>query len=132
MTPEEGNLMPPKPEECKNIKPTCSDPQGSGGQEDREDRKDQKERKHQEDDNMGVGGGHDISLSEGEKKGCVSYIKDELSFRLLDQVLESLPYPALVLDRQHIVRAWNHAMEALTHVPREDILNTQNHWARLL
>ncbi len=46
----------------------------------------------------------------------------------LFRVLENVPVPTFVLDKDHRVRYWNKACEELTGYSKEDIIGTHNHW----
>ncbi|MFO7966361.1 MAG: PAS domain S-box protein, partial [Archaeoglobaceae archaeon] len=46
----------------------------------------------------------------------------------LDRVLENVPVPTFVLDKDHRVRYWNKACEELTGYSKEDIIGSDNHW----
>ncbi len=47
---------------------------------------------------------------------------------MLYQILQRIPVPAFVIDRDHIVTHWNKAMETLTGYPAEKMIGTRNHW----
>jgi PAS domain S-box-containing protein len=49
------------------------------------------------------------------------------SFRRLDQIMEFLPDPTLVIDAQGKVEAWNRAMAELTGVPAEEMVGKGNY-----
>jgi PAS domain S-box-containing protein len=46
----------------------------------------------------------------------------EGAFHRLDQIIEFLPDPTLVIDEKGLVEAWNRAMEDLTGIPAESII----------
>jgi len=46
----------------------------------------------------------------------------------LSQVIQSSPTPTFVLDAQHRVTHWNHAVERLTGVPADEIIGTRDAW----
>jgi PAS domain S-box-containing protein len=47
---------------------------------------------------------------------------------ILSKVLDGIPVPLFVIDRQHNVSHWNGAMEALTGIKKGDIIGTNNQW----
>ena len=59
---------------------------------------------------------HDIT----EKKQAEEALKT--AYRRLNQIIEFLPDPTFVIDRQGRVSAWNRAIAELTGVPSEDII----------
>ncbi len=68
----------------------------------------------------------------GELTGCVHVVRDITERKEmekdLDRVLENVPVPTFVLDKNHRVRYWNKACEELTGYKREDIEGSDNHW----
>ncbi|MFO7967200.1 MAG: PAS domain-containing protein, partial [Archaeoglobaceae archaeon] len=68
----------------------------------------------------------------GELSGCVHVIRDITERKEmekdLDRVLENVPVPTFVLDKDHRVRYWNKACEELTGYSKEDIIGSDNHW----
>lgn len=46
----------------------------------------------------------------------------------LHQIVEGSPVPTFVLDREHRVTHWNHALVRLTGVTAEDVLGTRGAW----
>ncbi|AEA46225.1 PAS domain S-box protein [Archaeoglobus veneficus] len=46
----------------------------------------------------------------------------------LEEILENVPVPTFVIDRNHVVRYWNRACEELTGIRKEEIIGTTNHW----
>ncbi len=56
-------------------------------------------------------------------------ISDRLrsSERRLSDIIESLPDPTFVIDREGRVTAWNRAMQAMTRIPAKEILGQDNY-----
>ncbi len=48
--------------------------------------------------------------------------------RMVETVLQGLPVPVMVLDRQHQVVHWNRAMERLTRVPASAVVGGDRQW----
>ncbi|MFP4558978.1 MAG: PAS domain-containing protein [Archaeoglobaceae archaeon] len=46
----------------------------------------------------------------------------------LDRILENVPVPTFVIDKEHRVKYWNKACEELTNYRKEDIIGTTDHW----
>jgi len=44
------------------------------------------------------------------------------------EILENVPIPTFVIDRNHVVRYWNRACEEFTGIKKEEIIGTSNHW----
>ncbi len=47
---------------------------------------------------------------------------------MVSEVVQRNPIPMFVIDEKHTVTHWNKAMEALTGIPKEEIVGTKNHW----
>ena len=50
---------------------------------------------------------------------------------MLYQILQRIPVPAFVIDRDHIITHWNKALESLTGLPAMDMIGTHNQWKPL-
>lgn len=46
----------------------------------------------------------------------------------LHSIIQGSPIPTFVIDKDHLVVQWNKALEALTNIRAEEILNTRQHW----
>ncbi len=53
---------------------------------------------------------------------------DQFGSDMLARMIDALPIPSFVIDRQHRVTHWNPAMKALTGITIEDILGTDGQW----
>jgi PAS domain S-box-containing protein len=80
-----------------------------------------------------------VRMREGKILGYEGIIKDITSRKaaeesaarereLISSILELVPVALFVVDRDHIVRHWNHACEELTGYKREEILGTDRVW----
>ena len=54
--------------------------------------------------------------------------REHFLLNLLDQIVDLTPVPIMVIDAQHRVRYWNKACEAITRVPKDQVLGTNRHW----
>jgi PAS domain S-box-containing protein len=54
--------------------------------------------------------------------------REHFLLNLLDQIVDLTPVPIMVIDAQHKVRYWNKACEAITSVPKREVLGTSRHW----
>jgi len=61
-----------------------------------------------------------------EQKLAEEALKD--SERRLYDILEASPIPAFVIDCEHQVIFWNHALEELSNIRDTDIIGTDQHW----
>ncbi|HPR52533.1 MAG TPA: PAS domain S-box protein [Deltaproteobacteria bacterium] len=50
------------------------------------------------------------------------------SEKKLHSIIQGSPIPTFVIDKDHMVIQWNKAMEALSGIKAEDVLNTKEHW----
>ncbi len=48
--------------------------------------------------------------------------------QMVENTLQGLPAPVMVIDREHQVVHWNRAMEALTGVPAAQMVGSDGHW----
>ncbi|MFP3908678.1 MAG: PAS domain S-box protein [Archaeoglobaceae archaeon] len=68
----------------------------------------------------------------GELTGCIHVIRDvsksKESEKDLTRILENVPVPTFVLDKEHKVKYWNKACEELTGYKKNDIIGSDNHW----
>jgi len=48
--------------------------------------------------------------------------------RMMHSIIQGLPIPTFVIDRNHRVLYWNKALESLSGIKRKDIIGTKNHW----
>ena len=55
-------------------------------------------------------------------------IRIEESEHQLSQIIEGSTIPTFVLNREHIVAHWNHALERLTGYPSSKMVGTRNQW----
>ncbi len=44
------------------------------------------------------------------------------------EILENVPIPTFVIDKNHIVKYWNRACEEFTGMKKEEIIGTSDHW----
>ncbi|MBN1828399.1 MAG: diguanylate cyclase [Deltaproteobacteria bacterium] len=51
-----------------------------------------------------------------------------LSDRLIRILLDSMPIPTFVIDRNNRLIVWNKALEAMTGIPAERVLGRRQHW----
>lgn len=51
-----------------------------------------------------------------------------ISEEKLHSIIQGSPIPTFVIDKDHLVVQWNKAMEALSGIKSEDVLNTKEHW----
>lgn len=59
---------------------------------------------------------------------AVSGIVESLNEPMLGLLLDRIILAAFVIDRQHVVRHWNSAMEQLSGLHRDEIIGTKDHW----
>jgi len=50
------------------------------------------------------------------------------SRNLLEVCLERSPIPTFVIDTRHRVTLWNRSLEALSGIPKRDMIGTRKHW----
>ena len=55
-------------------------------------------------------------------------IRIEESEHQLSQIIEGSTIPTFVLNREHVVTHWNHAIERLTGYPSSKMVGTRNQW----
>lgn len=48
--------------------------------------------------------------------------------RMMRSIIQGLPIPTFVIDKNHRVLYWNKALESLSGVKRKNIIGTTNHW----
>ena len=48
--------------------------------------------------------------------------------KTLSQIIQGSTIPTFVIDRDHVVTHWNHALEKLTGCPSERVVGTRDHW----
>lgn len=54
--------------------------------------------------------------------------QDHLGSELLAKIIDGSTIPSFVIDRQHRVIHWNTAIEALTRIKKDDVLDTDGQW----
>lgn len=47
---------------------------------------------------------------------------------MFSEILENIPIPTFVIDKNHVVKYWNKACEEFTGIKKEEIIGTSNHW----
>jgi len=67
-------------------------------------------------------------LEEANKKLSAEITERINSESRLYSVIQGSPIPAFVIDDEHKVIYWNRALEQLTGVKEEEVLNTSEHW----
>ncbi|MCW8884072.1 MAG: sensor domain-containing diguanylate cyclase [Motiliproteus sp.] len=55
-------------------------------------------------------------------------LNDGAEQSLLVQVFDRIALPTFVIDKDHVVRHWNSALEALTGLDRSEMIGSRNHW----
>jgi len=77
--------------------------------------------------------------SKGRIIGAIETLKDITDFRIagdalreseqrLKTVLEGLPVPTFVIDRDHIVTHWNKALEVMSGITADEVVGTRQQW----
>ena len=57
------------------------------------------------------------------------YVKElEETEQALSQIIQGSTTPTFVINRNHIVTHWNHALEQLTGYAANEIIGTSQHW----
>ncbi|WP_435749795.1 PAS domain S-box protein [Thauera sp. AutoDN2] len=54
--------------------------------------------------------------------------RERFLLSLLDQIVDLTPVPIMVIDQNHQVTYWNKACEAITGMPKQEVIGTSRHW----